>query len=143
GAQSGHMQRFDQRKANITVEACPVDGPHPVEQVPHLLGRVVEELRDDVDRSRRLHDGDDEHQVQREAQQALAGGVSRPLRGIGSEALRVHASSPATACGRRSLRRNKSLNDALSSRMARTMRASTSPSMMIAMMVSRMVQTKS
>src|SRR5690606_14708302 len=121
-----------------------MDRPHAIEQIGHLLRSVVEELRNNVDGTGRLNDRQDEQDIEWEEQQLLADGILLPLDGIGMNALRVYASSSTGARQRRSgLRRNTSPTVRLSSRMARTTRASTSPSMMMAMMVSNMVHTKS
>src|SRR5690606_40870544 len=97
------------------------DGQHAVEQVAHLVWRVVEEFGNDVDGAGRLHDRNDEQQIQRKAQQALPHRVAMPLTRKGGKGLRTHASSPAGARSRRTLRPlNSSARDTLSSRIARS-----------------------
>src|SRR5690606_13333020 len=105
----------------------PGDGPHALQQVAHLLRRVVEELRDDLHGARGEHHREHHGEVDREAGDALARGETLPGARLDALEDRAHSSSTWP----------------FSRNTPRTQVASTSPTMIMAMIDSRIAATKS
>ena len=79
GTERSDVQGLDQSGLDVAAEVGPVDGPHAGEHVAHLLGRIVEELGDDLDVAQRLHHGQGDDQPHGETQEALQGRMALPF----------------------------------------------------------------
>src|SRR5262249_1347806 len=123
GAERGGVQRLDQRRVHHLRVPGPIDRPHAREQIDGLLRRVVEELRDDLDRLERPHDRDQHREVEGGAHDAFA---------------RREALPPAQMSSRSGRRERSAHWNSL-----RMKPETISPSMIAAVMASTMVSTKS
>ena len=71
GAERGDVQRLDQA-VQCRPDIARIRRPHALEQIAHLLRRVVEEFRDDLDRSQRHDQCRDGAEIEGETRQTLA-----------------------------------------------------------------------
>ena len=65
------VQRLDQRVVHALGIERPGDRPHALEQIGHLLRRIVEEFGDDLHRAQAQPDRGHQAEIEREAREAL------------------------------------------------------------------------